>query len=127
MRHRRAANKSAHPVETPTIRAIKAERGSASRYAFHLSGADLLRLGESGATDSAVLAYALIRAAAYGDRSEDWIRISGRVFDMAGRGYRWWYRATRQLEALGLIDCRRHRGRLPRYRLCQQTTAKSGD
>jgi len=114
-------------VDTPTVGRIKAERASASRYVFHLNGADLLRLGELGVGDAAVLAYALIKAAAYGERSEDWVRVSGRVFEMADRRYRWWYRATKQLEALGLIECIRHRGRLPRYRLCQQTTAKSGD
>ena len=104
-------------IHTPTTRRLMAERVPPSRYMFHLNGADLLRLRASGVGDSASLAYALIRAAAYGERGSEWVILTGRVLEIAGRSYRWWYRATEQLAAGGLIDCMRHRGRAPRYRL----------
>jgi hypothetical protein len=52
-----------------------------------------------------------------GVRRNDWITLPPRTIDAFARGFRWWHRATSKLEKVGLIDCQRHTGKLPRYRL----------
>jgi hypothetical protein len=106
------------PVDTPTLVDLKAKRAQAKEYRFLLMSRDLKAVGGLG--DAALIAYAVIRGAAWGPREKQWVTVSQRATDHLDRGYRWWHAATRRLEEAGLIQVERHRGRLPRYRLVQR-------
>ncbi len=108
------------PAQTPTLAALRARataRG-AKEYWFFLTSGDVQASAALG--DAAVLAYALIRAAAWGPRANDWVKLTHRAADCMARGYRWWHGATSRLERAGLIEVQRQRGREPRYRLVQR-------
>lgn len=112
------------PVDLPTtveLRRMKQEREQAKDYAFHLTARTLHQVNHL--SDAAILAYALIRAAAWGDRADDWVTISARALSSLDRGYRWWHAATTQLADAGVIEVERHRGRMPRYRLVSKKGA----
>jgi hypothetical protein len=107
------------PVDTPTLKKLKAlrQRRLAQPYVYRLTDEQVLHARRQGLPDSALLALAAISAAAYGARGDDWVTLPARTVDAIGRGYRWWHRATDALQTAGLLECRRHVGRLPRYRL----------
>ena len=107
------------PIQTETIRQIKAERlGRQEKlYVFRLDAVMVQRARDLNLPDSALIALAAIEAAAYGTRRNDWITLPPRTVDAFARDFRWWHRATSKLEEAGLIECQRHSGRLPRYRL----------
>ena len=107
-------------VETETTRALKAKRKAmetSTYYAFHLTAEQVAAMRDRGLPDSAVLAFAAIVGAAYGVRTGEWVALQGRTLDCFRRDYRWWARATTLLEGAGLLECQRHTGRMPRYRL----------
>jgi hypothetical protein len=104
-------------VDTPTLRALTDSRRLKADYVFRLTEHQVKVGREVGLPDSALLALAAISGAAYGDRSQKWVTLPQRTTDAFGRGYKWWHRATSALEQAGLIQCERHPGRLPRYRL----------
>ena len=109
---------------TPTIQRLKSERRQPSRkrparpYGFFLTETELRRLAEAKVGTGPIVVYALIRSAARAARCE-WVSLSLRVRKCFPRNYRWWHAATRKLEVAGFIECERHKGRLPRYRLVQ--------
>jgi len=107
------------PVDTPTLKHLKAlrQRRMTQTYVYRLTDEQVRRARGDDLPDSALLALAAITAAAYGARRRDWVTLPARTVDAIGRGYRWWHRATSALQAAGLIECERHVGRLPRYRL----------
>ena len=107
------------PIQIETIRQIKAERlGRQEKwYVFRLDAVTVMKARDLKLPDSALIALAAIEAAAYGARRNDWVTLPSRTLDAFARGFRWWYRATTKLEAVGLIECQRRSGRLPRYRL----------
>ena len=107
------------PIDTETLRQLKAQRTvrKYKQYVFRLEASQVQRARELDLPDSALIALAAIDAAAYGARRNDWITLPPRTVDAFGRGFRWWHRATSKLEEAGLIECQRHAGRLPRYRL----------
>jgi hypothetical protein len=105
-------------VDTPTLVDLKARRAQTKEYRFSLTSRDLKLVGELG--DAALIAYAVIRGAAWGPRAKEWVTVSQRATDHLDRGYRWWHAATRRLEEAGVSQVERHRGRLPRYRLVQR-------
>lgn len=106
-------------VDTKTIQKIKAQRGARmdKLYVFRLEASQVQRARDLDLPDSALIALAAIDAAAYGARRSEWVTLPARTIDAFGRGFRWWHRATSKLEQAGLIECQRHAGRLPRYRL----------
>jgi hypothetical protein len=108
-------------IDTPTVierRRLREER--ASKYIFVLESKALVESRALG--DSAVLAYAAIRAAAFGDRSGDWVTVGRITRELFRRSYKWWYRATESLADAGLIEIDRRRGQLPRYRLLRRVS-----
>jgi len=122
-------------VVTPTAAALRlaASRGSKPRrpYLFVISEHDLDKLRQAGVPVSACFAYAVIRGAvrAAGDEA-GWVTLSPRAMDALRHSFRWWWRQTEALERAGFIECQRHRGRLPRYRLragSADATGKSGN
>ena len=116
-------------VDTPTTLTLKAQQRTQlqpdSHYTFWLNEDQLVALRRHDLPDSAALALAAITGAAYGARKADWIILSPRTMDAYQRGYRWWLRATKALEVAGLIECQRHAGRMPRYRVVVQPKARS--
>lgn len=113
------------PVETLTVKRLKAQREVRSPYVFRLTEAQLEAARDAGLPDSALLAMAAIAGAAYGARGETWVSLSSRVIDSYGKGYRWWHRATDRLERAGFLECQRQPGRTPRYRLCKNGVSGS--
>lgn len=107
------------PIDTETLRQLKAKRPvrKDKQYVFRLEASQVQRARELDLPDSALIALAAIDAAAFGMRRNDWVTLPPRTVDAFGRGFRWWHRATSKLEEAGLIECQRHAGRLPRYRL----------
>lgn len=107
------------PIQTETLRQIKAQRlGRQEKvYVYRLDAVMVQQARDLNLPDSALIALAAIEAAAYGARRQDWITLPTRTVDAFARGFRWWHRATSKLEEAGLIECQRHSGRLPRYRL----------
>lgn len=107
------------PIETATIKQLKSLRGPRKDklYVFRLDAQQVQRARQLNLPDSALLALAAIEAAAYGSRRQAWVTLPHDTVDAFGRGFRWWHRATSKLEQAGLIECQRHVGRLPRYRL----------
>lgn len=103
--------------DTPMVQALKAKRTSKRGYVFRLTDEQVAAVRRARLPDSALLALSAIAGAAFGSRSEDWVTLPPRTMDAFGRGYRWWHTATSKLEVAGLIECRRHVGRAPRYRL----------
>ena len=116
-------------VETATTLARKAQQKALyppdAYYAFRLNEEQVVTLRSHKLPDSAALALAAIAAAAYGTRKAEWVILPPRTVDAYQRGYRWWLRATQALEEAGLIECQRHTGRMPRYRLVVQPKARS--
>jgi hypothetical protein len=106
-------------VDTETIKQLKAERvvRKDKLYVFRLDSVQVQQARQLNLPDSALIALAAIDAAAYGGRRNEWITLPMRTVDAFGRGFRWWHRATSKLEQAGLIECQRHSGKLPRYRL----------
>ena len=110
---------------TPTIQRLKRERRQPSGkrpvrpYGFFVTETELRRLAEAKVGMGPIVAYGLIRSAARAARGEEWVSLSLRARKCFPRDYRWWHAATRKLELAGFIECERHRGRLPRYRLVQ--------
>lgn len=107
------------PIDTETLRQLKAQRTvrKDKQYVFRMEASQVQKARELDLPDSALIALAAIDAAAYGARHSDWVTLPARTIDAFGRGFRWWHRATSKLEQAGLIECQRHAGRLPRYRL----------
>ena len=107
------------PIDTPTIQLLRTEgkERRTHRYVFRLTDDQVDAARAQGLPDSSLVALAAITAAAYGERSGLWVTVPARTTDCLSRGYRWWHRATERLEQAGLIECQRHAGRLPRYRL----------
>ncbi len=107
------------PIETETLKQLKSMRGTRKDklYVFRLDALQVQRARKLDLPDSALLALAAIEAAAYGSRRLAWVTVPHDTVDAFGRGFRWWHRATSKLEQAGLIECQRHSGRLPRYRL----------
>ena len=107
------------PIDTETLRQLKAQRPvrKDKQYVFRLEASQVQKARELDLPDSALIALAAIEAAAFGARRNDWVTLPPRTIDAFGRGFRWWHRATSKLEEAGLIECQRHAGRLPRYRL----------
>jgi hypothetical protein len=108
---------SGRPFDTPTSARLRVERKQQHDrlYVFRLDEHQLTALRDHELPDSALLAYAVIAAAAWGGR--EWVVVPAKTMELMRRDYRWWHRATAQLEAAGLLESRRHRGRLPRYQL----------
>ena len=106
-------------IQTETLKRIKAQRmvRREKQYVFRLDAQQVQRARELDLPDSALIALAAIDAAAYGSRRSDWVTLPTKTIDAFARGFRWWHRATTKLEQAGLIECQRHSGRLPRYRL----------
>ena len=106
-------------IQTETLKRIKAQRlvRREKQYVFRLDAQQVQRARELDLPDSALIALAAIDAAAYGSRRSDWVTLPTKTIDAFARGFRWWQRATTKLEQAGLIECQRHSGRLPRYRL----------
>ncbi|WP_396430288.1 hypothetical protein [Limnohabitans sp.] len=117
--HHPAEVQSEMAFDTTTLQQLKAQRGirQDKLYVFRLDSAQVQRARELNLPDSALIALAAIEAAAYGVRRNDWITLPPRTIDAFARGFRWWHRATSKLEKVGLIECQRHTGKLPRYRL----------
>jgi hypothetical protein len=113
-----------HAVDTPTIRVLRASRSerAARQYVFRLTDVQVDVARKMELPDSCLVALAAITAAAYGERSGHWVTLPARTLDCMRRDFRWWHRATTKLEGAGLIQCERHVGRLPRYRLATQGT-----
>ena len=114
----------AHPIQemaiqTETLKRLRAQRSMRrdKLYVFRLDAQQVQRARELDLPDSALIALAAIDAAAYGHRRNDWVTLPSQTVDAFARGFRWWHRATTKLEQAGLIECQRHSGRLPRYRL----------
>ena len=107
------------PIDTETLRQLKAQRTvrKDKQYVFRLEASQVQKARELDLPDSALIALAAIDAAAYGARHSDLVTLPARTIDAFARGFRWWHRATSKLEQAGLIECQRHTGRLPRYRL----------
>ena len=107
------------PIDTETLRQLKAKRPvrKDKQYVFRLEASQVQRARELDLPDSALIALAAIDAAAFGMRRNDWVTLPPCTVDAFGRGFRWWHSATSKLEEAGLIECQRHAGRLPRYRL----------
>ena len=103
--------------ETTATLEIKARQRARPSYVFRLDETQASMARQKGLPDSALIALAAITAAAFGDRSASWVTLSDRTMTCFDRGFRWWHRATSQLVAADLIECQRHPGRLPRYRL----------
>lgn len=106
-------------IQTETLKKIRAQRLARreKQYVFRLDAQQVQRARELDLPDSALIALAAIDAAAYGSRRNDWVTLPTKTIDAFARGFRWWHRATTKLEQTGLIECQRHSGRLPRYRL----------
>lgn len=111
------------PVDTPTIKVLRASKKERAvrAYVFRLTDEQFAVARVQGLPDSSLIALAAITAAAYGERSGQWVTLPVRTVDCMRRGFRWWHRATAKLEQAGLIECERHAGRLPRYRLARQS------
>lgn len=107
------------PIDTETLRQLKAQRTvrKDKQYVFRLEASQVQRARELDLPDRALIVLAAIDAAAFGARRNDLVTLPPRTVDAFGRGFRWWHRATSKLEEAGLIECQRHAGRLPRYRL----------
>lgn len=110
-------------VDLPTVAALKRRREEREKaYVFRLTAEGLRQVTDIG--DAAIVAYALICGASWGDRAGRWVTVPDIALNSLDRGYRWWHAATSHLAAAGLIEVDRQRGRLPRYRLAV-TTKKS--
>jgi len=107
------------PIDTPTLVMLKrklTERGK-HPYAFVLTDHDLMALRTAGMTLATIAAFACIRGAVRAGWRHEWVTLRPRTIAAVGRDRRWWYEQTRHLERAGFIECQRHPGRLPRYRL----------
>jgi len=106
-------------VDTPTTAALrgKAEGRKAKGYMFTLTEDQMHAAKAKRVPGSALLALAAINGAAYGARQTEWVMLSRRTLDCFPHDYRWRHRATAVLEVAGLVECQRHPGRMPRYRL----------
>lgn len=113
-------------VMTPTIRRLKSERSRQSGmrltrpYGFFITETELHRLVEAKMGMGAIVVFGLIRSAVRAARGHDWVSLSLRARESVPRSYKWWHAATQQLEAAGFIECKRHRGRLPLFRLVRR-------
>jgi hypothetical protein len=116
-------------VMTPTILRLKSEqerptwKNPAQPYAFYLTETELRRLLEAKVGMGPVVVFALIRSAVRAARGRDWVTLRLRVRESVSRNYRWWHAVTQKLEVAGFIECERHKGRLPRYRLVRDSRA----
>ena len=106
-------------VDTPTVARLKLRAVTKGRrpYFFVIGEHDLLALRGAGLSLSTAVAFACIKGAAGAARRRDWVTLRPRTLEAVGKDFRWWYSHTSQLEQAGFIECQRHRGRLPRYRL----------
>jgi len=109
-------------VDTDTTKRLKGGLAlqKARPYLFCLTEHQVTAVRAKGLPDSALAALGAIAGAVYAARGEPWVTLSARTLDCYRRSYRWWNRATTALQAAGLIECQRHAGRLPRYRLAKQ-------
>ena len=105
------------PVDTPTVTRLKGERRGCRPYLYVLTEDDLAALRGAGLAMSAAVALACIKGAVRAARGHEWVTLTPRTLAAIGRDARWWHGQTRRLERAGFIECDRHRGRLPRYRL----------
>ena len=107
------------PVDSPTMARLKlrASVKGDRPYAYFLFDHDLVALQRAGLPLTTAVAYACIKGAARAARSTEWVTLRPRTVAAVGRDSRWWHRRTAQLEAAGMLEVERHRGRLPRYRL----------
>ena len=101
--------------ETPVSPRERTKAKARRPYRFHLNDEELAAASQLG--DAPALAYAVIRAAAWGPRESEWVMVVSRASAALGRGYRWWYSATTKLQAAGLLEVQRVRGREARYRV----------
>jgi hypothetical protein len=113
------------PAVTPTLAYLQSKRATRSLYWFYLDDQDVRASAPLG--DAAVLAFAVIRAAAWGPRAGQWVTVSRRAAEALDRGYRWWHAATSRLAKAGLIDVERTRGRMPRYKLRPRSADAAAD
>lgn len=109
-------------VITPTKAALRLAalgRSNKSRrpYLFVISEDDLHRLRDAGVPVVACVVYAAICGAVRAAGTDDWVTLSPRTMDALRHSFRWWWRQTDALERAGVIEVKRHQGRLPRYRL----------
>ena len=104
-------------VDTPMLTRLKGERRGRRQYLYVLTEDDLAALRASGLSLSAAVALACIKGAVRAARGHEWVTLTTRTLTAIGRDARWWHTQTRRLEGAGLIECERHKGRLPRYRL----------
>ena len=107
-------------VDTPTVidlRQALVTMRPPQAYIFVLMEGDLVRLRDARVPPQAYVALALIKGAVRAAGSAEWITIKQRAYQSLGRDRRFWYEATQRLEAAGMIQVQRHRGRKPRYRL----------
>lgn len=110
--------------DTPTIierKRVLAER--TAKYSFVIDGETLSKVSAIG--DAAVIAYAAISGAAFGDRRNDWVTVGRVARELIDRDYKWWYRATEALVEAKLVEVQRRRGQLPRFRLTRQLKGDS--
>lgn len=117
--------------DTPTVAWLKelasrAPKRKSGGYGFVLSDGELGRLYSAQMQSSGVVAYAVIRGAAHAAGRGRWVTVRPLAMKAVGKGYRWWHGATSRLEAAGFIECERHRGRLPRYRIVVRRAARKG-
>ena len=105
------------PVDTPTVTRLKGERRGCRPYLYVLTEDDLAALRVAGLSLSAAVVLACIKGAVRAARRHEWVTLTARTMVAVGRDARWWHTQTRRLERAGFIECERHRGRLPRYRL----------
>ena len=108
-------------IVTPTVAALRLSasvRGPKNRrpYLFVIDEFDLHKLRRAGIPVTGCVVYAVIQSAVKA-AGQDWITLSPRAMDALRHSFRWWWRQTELLEKAGFIEVKRHRGRLPRYRL----------
>lgn len=106
-------------IETTTTSELKASRRArrSRTYMFMLTEDQMLAAAGKKLPAAAFLALAAISGAAFGCRKAQWVTLSARTQACLPHDYRWWHRATTALCRAGLVECQRHPGRLPRYRL----------
>lgn len=111
-------------VDTPTVAWLKLRAsGKSDRpYVFLLTDHDLIALRTAGLSLATATAYACIKGAVRAARDAEWVTLRPRTISAIGRDWRWWHHQTQRLEQCGFIECERHRGRLPRYRLAKRAS-----
>jgi hypothetical protein len=105
------------PVDTPTVTRLKGARRGGRPYLYVLTEDDLAALRSARLSLSAAVALACIKGAVRAAPGHEWVTLTQRTVAAIGRDARWWHGQTQRLERAGFIECERHRGRMPRYRL----------